>query len=232
MISYEYKNNNSSFVLLFVHGWGVDSSSLKPIVLSIKDTYSYISFDLNGFGKSPLKRPFTLDDYCIEINEVMKKHNINKVYGISHSFGGKVLLRYCELFTIERMILISPSIYKPPFSFSRFFKIYGYKLFKKMKWKLPSSLKGSRDYKNTTGYLRETFLNVCSYYFSKKRLDSIDKKIFLVGFNQDKEVNKKSLIKVKKYLKNSELYLYDGDHFGYLNKGKEIRVIISYMVNE
>lgn len=231
MINFEYKNNDTNFTLLFVHGWGVDSSYMKPLIKSIENSYSYINIDLNGFGLSPLERAFTLDDFCEEINRIITHLEIEEVYGIAHSFGGKVLLRYQEMYLLKRIILIAPSIYKPPFSLIKVIKIYGYKLFKKMRWNLPSFFKGSKDYINATGNLKETFLNVCSYYFSKKRLRRVRIKIFLIGFNKDKEVKLKSLKKAHKYLSSSELFIYDGNHFEYLNRIKEIRGIISYMID-
>ena len=147
MINYSYyKNDNSSNTLLLLHGWGVDSSYLESLKDFLLNDYSILILDLPGHGKSYLDKAYTINDYIDEIFLIVCKENITRLYGIGHSFGGKVLSYYSLKYPLLGGILISPSTIKPPFSLVKFLKIRLYKIFKFLRIPLPKFLQGSRDY--------------------------------------------------------------------------------------
>lgn len=231
MINYSYyKNDNSSNTLLLLHGWGVDSSYMESLKDFLLNDYSILILDLPGHGKSYLDKAYTINDYIDEIFMIVCKENITRLYGIGHSFGGKVLSYYSLKYPLLGGILISPSTIKPPFSLVKFLKIRLYKIFKFLRIPLPKFLQGSRDYKLTTGLKRKTFLNVSSSYLSKKELSQIRCNMLIIGFNNDLEVKIKSLKKLDKYIPNSKLFIYEGDHFSYFSYFKEIRILLNFLL--
>lgn len=225
MMYYEYYQNDANDnTVILIHGWGSFSKSLSLIKDELIDSYNVLLMDLKGFGKSKLNKVYHLDDYCFDIKNLLDKLKIENPIGIGHSFGGKVLMRYQELFPIKGLLLIAPSVIKPRFSLIKKIKILIYKLFKKIGVNISSF--GSADYRKTKGELRKTFLNVVNYYFDKKRLNNIDKLIYLVGFKEDKEVKIYQLKKAKKQLKQAKLFIFEGDHFGYFYHVKSIRLLV------
>jgi hypothetical protein len=96
--------------------------------------------------------------------------------------------------------------------------------------KIPKYLKGSRDYLNTSGLKRQTFLNVCSFYFNKKQLSKVNTDVVIIGFNEDTEVKVYQNNKLHKYLKGSKLFIYQGNHFSYFSYLKEIKILLSFLV--
>lgn len=225
-----FKNSNSSITIVLLHGWGVNSLYMESIKDLLIDDYSILLVDLPGHGKSILQEEYTLDKYVDELFYIVTKENIKNLYGIGHSFGGKVLSYYSLKYPLRGGILIAPSTYKPKFSFIKFIKIYLYKLLKKVHIKIPNFLLGSKDYKLTTGYKRKTFLNVCNFYLSKKELIKINTPYYIIGFTNDQEVKLYQLKKIAKYLRKSKLFIYNGNHFGYFEYLKEIKIFIHCLV--
>jgi len=96
-ISYTFQESEKdNFVLVFLHGWGCESSFFKSL---FSKNNSIFAFDFPGFGKSsPLKKIFSLDDYAKItaniINTIIPKGK--KIIIIGHSFGGRVLLKMLE----------------------------------------------------------------------------------------------------------------------------------------
>ena len=224
-----YKNSNVDITIILLHGWGVDSKYMESLKDLLKEDYSILLVDLPGHGKSKLNKEYTMDNYIDELFYIVTKENIKNLYGIGHSFGGKVLSYYSLKYPLSGGILIAPSTYKPQFSFVKFIKVRLYKLLKRMHFRIPKALLGSRDYQSTSGIKRKTFLNVVNFYLSKKELNRINTPFVIIGFNNDQEVKLQQLKKVNKHLLNSKLFIYSGDHFSYFSYLKEIKIFINYL---
>lgn len=227
MIHYSYfKNVNSKITILLLHGWGVTSSYMESLKDYLLKDYSVLLVDLPGHGKSILERPYTVNDYIDELFLIVNKEKIDKLYGIGHSFGGKLLSYYCLKYKIDGVIVIAPSTIKPRFSLFKFMKIRLFKIFRKLRLPMPSFLQGSRDFKKTSGIKRETFLNVCNSYLDKKELRKIKIPYLIIGFKDDKEVRLYQVEKLKKYVPGSKLFIYNGNHFSYFDYYFEIKKLI------
>ena len=229
---YYYKNEDAKKTIVLLHGWGVDSSYMNSLKDYLKKYYSILLVDLPGHGKSKLSKPYKIQDYIDELFFLITKENIKSFYGIGHSFGGKILSFYALKYKIDGGILIAPSSYKSKFSLIKFIKIRLYKVFKLLRLPLPKSLRGSRDYINAKGYKRMTFLNVYNKYLKKKELRKIKTPFVIMGFEEDAEIKKYQLKKLRKYLFNSKLYFYKGNHFSYFDYYKEIRLHLMLLERE
>ncbi|MBE6143212.1 MAG: alpha/beta hydrolase [Erysipelotrichaceae bacterium] len=225
-----YKNSNVNITIVLLHGWGVDSKYMESLKDLLIEDYSILLIDLPGHGESKLNKEYNMDNYIDELFYIVTKENIKNLYGIGHSFGGKVLSYYSLKYPLLGGILIAPSTYKPQFSLSKYIKIYLYKLLKRMHLKIPKFLLGSQDYRLTDGIKRKTFLNVVNFYLSKNELNKIITPIIIMGFKYDHAVKIKQLKKLNKYFVNSKLFIYDGDHFSYFSYLKEIKIFINYLI--
>lgn len=230
MINYSYyRNYNSSKTIVLLHGWGVNSSYMESLKDFLLEDYSILLLDLPGHGKSYLNKVYKIEDYVDELFYIVNKEKITSLYGIGHSFGGKILGMYAKKYPLEGGILIAPSLIKPRFSLSLFIKIRIYKILRKLKLKIPKCLQGSYDYRNSSGLKRETFLNVHKAYLKKKELNKIKTKFIVIGFTKDKSINVYQVRRLNKYLLNSKLFIYEGNHFGYFSYFKEIRILLTYL---
>ena len=229
MINYTYINNNFKKTILLLQGWGVDSSYMESLKDFLVDDFNVLLMDLKGFGKSKLEKVYSVSDYVEDIHEIVKKEKIEKLYIIGHSFGGKIGAFYSMKYKVEGELLISPSLVKPRFSFIKYIKVLLYKFCKKLKIKIPKFLKGSNDYLLTSGLLRLTFLNVVHTYLNKEDSNKIKIPIIIIGFKNDNEVKLYQLKKLNRWLSNSKLFIYPGNHFSYFQYFKEIRVLLNLL---
>lgn len=228
MMNYSYlENKKSDITLLLLHGWGVDSSYMDSLKEFLKDDYSILIVDLPGHGKSYLNKSYDIDEYINQIFYVVTKEKIKNLYGIGHSFGGKLLGFYSLRYPLKGGLLIAPSLIKPRFSIIKFLKVRMYKILKKMHFPIPSFLQGSYDFKKSSGLKRDTFLNVFNQYFTKQQMKKNRCKFIIMGFTDDKEVKVKRLKVLNKYLNKSQLFIYKGNHFSYFSYFKEIKILIS-----
>lgn len=166
--------------IVILHGWGASSSSFIEVkkLLEEKD-YSVFVPDLPGFGSNKnIKKDLVFEDYLEFVNlyilDLLKKNKKNKIVLIGHSFGGRIAIRFLQLYPqlVSALILTGASgiprslpsfkkrvVYKitkilrplfeiPPFSFF-------YKLFRKIVY---YSI-GEMDYYKA-GNLSNTFKNV------------------------------------------------------------------------
>lgn len=89
------EKKSESKVLVFLHGWGVDSTLWFKIAPSLlKKNYSLYFLDLPGFGMS--QTPYTdygLAEYKKIVCEFIKKLGLKNINLIGHSFGGSIAIK-------------------------------------------------------------------------------------------------------------------------------------------
>lgn len=231
MVKYEIMvNKNTDQFVVLLHGWGQNRKSMYPLGNMLNKKYNVLMIDLPGFGDSPIEYPYHIEDYISDIEEVLNTHLINPSLIIGHSFGGKVGAFY-SLKHPTPLLLLAPSIVKPKFSFTTFFKIKGYKAFKFLKKikiikRIPKKFKGSNDYQNSHGMLRLTFNNVVHCYLNKD-IRLLKKKVIVLIGEEDKIIDKYQGRKMKKYISNGRVEFINGDHFAYLINKKYISQIVT-----
>lgn len=221
MIYHSIVNNNSDCNIIFLHGWGCDSKTLEPLAKYYVTKYNVFLVDLPGFGQSKLETSYKLEDYIRDIEVFISNNELNNVVIIGHSFGGKIACFLKLKHPEYKVIALAPSIVNNRFKLSKKIKIIMFKVLKKLKLPIPKKLNGSKDYQKSSGYLRETFLNVHHAYLNMKEIMSLDETL-IFGFNNDVEVEAKTLKRKLKNNPNIHFIQCDGDHFGYLNNILEI----------
>lgn len=82
-------------VLLFLHGWGSNSTFWFRAVEQLEHAgYRLLFLDLPGFGKTQTPvTAFTLDLYMKFVDSFVQKLKIHECVLIGHSFGGKLTVR-------------------------------------------------------------------------------------------------------------------------------------------
>lgn len=99
--------NRSPVIIL--HGWGLSGKTFLPLAESLKKQgYRVYAPDLPGFGETKMPvSPLTLTDYTQFLDEYIKNNHIEHPILIGHSFGGRVSLKYNELYpkSVRALIL-------------------------------------------------------------------------------------------------------------------------------
>ena len=228
--SYYYLNNNQKDTILYLHGWGCNKQYMMPLISNVK-RWNVLVIDLPGFGTNP---PFTsyktFDDFIDIIDKFIKDNNYQITYIIGHSFGGKLAVSLTKRLNIRHLFLFAPSIFNKPRLLSYYIKVYLYKLIKRIK---PNSklLKyfGSKDYKSLNNIMKATMSNVINYDLSKL-IKEINTPTTLFFANKDKITPIYLGKKIKRKMKDCNLFVINGNHFAYLNNINYINRIIESVV--
>ena len=86
------EKKTSDKIIIFLHGWGVDSKLWFKVVPELtKKNWSMYFLDLPGFGLSQIPTTtYGIDDYMDTIYGFIKKLGLKKIVLIGHSFGGSI----------------------------------------------------------------------------------------------------------------------------------------------
>ena len=226
MITYQvYKNENNRKSLLLIHGWNTSELYMEMFIKPFKNEYNIVN--LNLFKN--IDKAYSLDDYIEEIHQIVEENLNGELFIIGHSFGGKIAYFYSQKYLVSGLVLIAPSLIKPRTNLITKFKIKLYKFFKRRNLKIPKTLLGSNDYQKAKGKMKETFLKCVNVYLTK--VDYNHPKTLVFGFNNDQQVKKYQIKRIKKYLPSSKIIFYHGDHFSYLDQIKEITLEINAYFN-
>lgn len=219
--------------LVFLHGWGLDSSCFAPYVNQLKNDYKILLVDFPPFGKS--KEPtnaWTMQDYEQTLLTVFDKNHVKNPIVIAHSFGGRVAIILAGKYNqFAKMILLSAAGLKPKFRIDVFVKRKISSFCKTLNLKSPKWIQ-SEDYQVLSPVMKKTFSNIVSTH-----LDDLAKQItcptFLIWGKKDKSTPIEMANRMHAYIKNSKLYLLnDGDHFAFATHASRIIDAIEHFCDE
>lgn len=94
--------------IVILHGWGLTGSLYKPLGdILRKHKYPVYAPDMPGFGnESAPDYAWGLTEYAQFLSHFLKKNGILKPIFIGHSFGGRVALKFQELYPGQTTALI------------------------------------------------------------------------------------------------------------------------------
>lgn len=94
--------------IVILHGWGLSGKTFAPLVEMLKKKgHRVYAPDFPGFGESKMpERPLTLTDYTHFLDAYLKKNHIDQPIFIGHSFGGRVSLKYIQLYPKRVVALV------------------------------------------------------------------------------------------------------------------------------
>lgn len=208
--------NSENPTVCFLHGWGRSSQDFYLI----SQSYDYINFDLPGFGKS--QEPETSmnpKEYAEYINQFIP-NSVETVVG--HSFGGRVAVHLSGLRNFEKLILIGVPLIKKQTSSGKLSMLNFYKSLNRFgilsndKIEKIKKKKGSYDYRNSQGIMRENLVKAVNDDLSQE-LENIKSKVHLIWGSKDKEVPIDIAKEANKKIKKSNLHILEGQGHNPLN---------------
>ena len=227
LVSYKvFKNNQSNHYILFMHGFGCDSTIWQCIQDNLTTGSNQILIDFPPFGTSGnLLCDWRLDDYTEIVENILIKENCQKVDLVCHSFGARIGIELAiKNSRINKMVFIAGAGIREE-KFKTKYKILSYKLKKglsKIKLYNKNKLKqyGSDEYMNLSPIMKKTFSNIVNNDQTKK-LKYIKNQTLLLWAEDDDTTTIKSAKKMNKLIKNSELFTFkNGGHFVFIPYAK------------
>jgi len=162
--------------IIILHGWGLSGAKFFPLAKELEQqSYQVFSPDLPGFGKAAIpSRPLRLGDYADFLQTYLEKRKLTSVVVIGHSFGGRVALKFQELYpkSVRALILSGTPGFVPVNKLKLLLAIVTAKL-GKICFNLPLlnryqekarlsfyQLVGAKDYLRAEDTMRQTFKNI------------------------------------------------------------------------
>jgi len=228
----EYTDQGAGQVILLLHGWGTDSSSLKGLADSLVGSYRVIRLDFPGFGGSPAPQAdWFVGDYAALVGEFIKKIDVAPYAIMGHSFGGRVIIKgiATHAYTAEKLVLMGSAGVKPAQSAKKqVFKAVAKvgkaatslpgmgSVRKKLRERL-YSVAGSTDYLKS-GELQKTFLNTINEDLLPL-VPSITQPTLMLWGEDDHDTPVADAQKIKAQLKNAELIVIeDAGHYVFIDQ--------------
>ena len=216
-ISYEILNPDAKVDMIILHGWGSNKNLMKKSFSPYLKGFRHIYIDLPGFGKSTCSLALTTFDVASIIELFMIHLNTSKDIIIGHSFGGKVAL------LLEPKVLVllgSAGIFVPkPLKVKA--KISLFKVAKTVGLSKFRSLFVAEDAKSLSEPMYQTFKNVINENFEQEFAMYSGKALLCWG-RDDTATPLSSGEKIDELIKDSTLKVYDGDHYFFMKKSKEV----------
>lgn len=162
--------------VVILHGWNLSGARFASLAEVLRGKgYRVFTPDLPGFGDEPIpKRPWHVVNYAEFVKHYTDKHQIRHPIFIGHSFGGRVSLKYIELYPDDVRALIlsgtpgfSPIPQKKLLLFLVVAKIGGFifslpplNLFADWARRWLYYIAGAREFLRAEGSMRETFKHI------------------------------------------------------------------------
>jgi pimeloyl-ACP methyl ester carboxylesterase len=130
-LAYTIEGEGDTIVLL--HGWGCDHTIWQPTIDMLKQHYRVIAVDFAGFGNSnEPKDVWGVEEYTRSIEALLSSLGVVRPTLCGHSFGGRVSILYASRNEVARVVLTDAAGVKPRRSLGYYYKVYSYKLLKRV----------------------------------------------------------------------------------------------------
>lgn len=226
--------------IIWLHGWGVDHSTMVPLAqLFLNQAENYL-LDLAGFGNTEKpNKPYSSIDYANDVAEFIKSLPPKKTIVVGHSNGGRVAVNMVSHYPdlVDGLVLIAGA--GLPIKRSLLFKLYTntIKKFSPIVKKIFPFLKNvslsSSDYRNTAGVMRETFVNLIAEDLTEEA-KKIKLPTLLIFSNMDREVPLYNGKKYNNLIEGSKLHILESaNHWsGLLECKKQVHYFITTFIRE
>ncbi len=214
--------------LVFLHGWGGSTASFEGVAKRLNGRYRCILFDLYGFGKTPIEREMTLDDYADGVERALSDLGVKRAIVVGHSFGGRIalLLAARKSPLVRAIVLTDAAGMRPRRSLRKAWRRCKYRWRKRLGLSLDRC--GSPDYRALDGALRRTFVNVVNRY-QDDSLSFVDVPTLIVWGKRDRDTPMYMARRLRRGIRDSGLVVLDGGHYSYLDSlGQYVAVLGSF----
>lgn len=243
--------NPDAPTVLFLHGWGCDSTSFSFIQNSVNEVATVVLLDFPGHGQSaepPM--PWGVGEYAEQVLNLLKENKISNIKIVAHSFGARVAImlaaKHPEL--IDQLVITGGAGIKKPVSEhskkrTAQFKRYNALLesvkqiapLKNLADRLQTSLRnryGSADYIKLNENMRKTFVKVISEDLFPL-LHEIKASTLLIWGSADIETPLWMGQTMEKEIPDAGLVVFEGGtHFAFLEQWQRFVLIVKQFFRE
>lgn len=231
--------------VIVMHGWGCTSATVALLADACCDASTTVyNLDLPGFGLST--EPSTVwgvGEYTTLVEKFARRLGIEQPVLVGHSFGGRLAIVYASRNDVDKMILVDAAGIKPRRSFKYYFKVYSYKLAKRMAPLLLGRERGqalidkmrgkagSSDYNNATPRMRAIMSRVVNEDLTHL-LPQIKASTLLIWGTADTATPISDAQKMERLIPDAGLVAYEGaGHYSFLERPAQTKAVIASFLN-
>ncbi|MCR4791400.1 MAG: alpha/beta hydrolase [Lachnospiraceae bacterium] len=192
-IAYKF-TGSGDVTAVILQGWGTSYPLYDVVAASLSGKFRVLQFDLPGFGASQEPpESWSVDQFTEFFIKLMQALDIKKAVLIGHSYGGRMIIKLAARddlpFEIDNIVLIDSAGVMPRRSARQNFKVFRYKILKKILnfkpvymmfselielWK---STQGSEDYRNASPVMKGCLVKAVNedltHLFEKNKYDTL-----------------------------------------------------------
>lgn len=197
-VNFSDTGDSSAVPIVLMHGWGCNHTTLQSIekIVATPNT-RVINIDFPGFGDSDEPTDvWGAYEYANLTEKLLDKLGIENPILLGHSFGGRVGIIISSRRKVRKLILTDAAGVKPRHSLKWYFKVYSYKLAKRLypiiygkkraneRIEAARAKRGSSDYNNATPRMR-AILSRCVNEDLRDRMPLIKAPTLLIWGDND-----------------------------------------------
>ncbi|MCL2847742.1 MAG: alpha/beta hydrolase [Firmicutes bacterium] len=235
-IFYNHHIGDTSETTVILHGWGANSQTMQSVFDNLKQqNKSVISLDLPFFGQSdPPPSSWKVFDYADIVEKFIIELNLQKINLLCHSFGVRVAIILAGTSSIKsrikKMIFTGGAGLKPKRSIKYYFKIYSYKIKKKLRLKNNIKKTGSTDYISLPDFMKPVFVHVVNTHLDKL-LKKIEIPTLLIWGENDTATPLYMAKKMECKIVGSALIIIENaSHYAFLDNPNQFNAIVNAFI--
>lgn len=238
-VSYREGGSGSGRPMILMHGWGCDNSALSLFERVGREARTVYNIDLPGFGASDEPpTPWGVEEYTRMLEQFVDQLGIEDPILLGHSFGGRIAILYASRNPVHKLILVDAAGVKPRRSLSYYFKIYSYKLARKLYPVLVGrkkadeiieqmrSRRGSYDYSTSSPMMRRVMVKVVNSDL-RNVMPKIQAPTLLLWGEEDTATPMRDARIMKKLIPEAGLISFPGaGHFSFLDNPYQSAAVV------
>lgn len=244
-LNFHYTVQGSGSPIVLMHGWGCNSTTLASIEKVAVENHTVYNVDFPGFGESQEPNEvWGVEKYTQLIEEFIKLENIENPILLGHSFGGRVGILYSSRNQVKKLILVDAAGVKPCRSLKYYFKVYTYKLGKRLmpliygkkgaqkRIEEMRAKRGSSDYNNASPMMRAILSKVVNEDL-KHCMPKISAPTLLIWGENDTATPLRDAKIMEKLIPDAGLVSFPGcGHYSFLDNPFQFAAVLRSFIKE
>ena len=242
-VKLHYTVEGSGKPLILMHGWGCSHQTVASIAAVAAESHTVYNVDFPGFGESPEPpEVWGVEQYTRLIEEFARRLGLERPSLAGHSFGGRVGLLFASRGDVDKLILIDAAGVKPRRSLKYYYKVYSFKLMKRLmrlifgrqgaerRIEAQRARRGSADYASSSPRMRAILSKVVNEDL-KSVMPSIKAPTLLIWGEDDTATPMRDARTMERLIPDAGLVSFPGcGHYSFLdNRGQFSAVLRSFL---
>ncbi len=243
-LNFHYTVQGEGAPIILMHGWGCNLTTLQSVEKIALENYKVYNVDFPGFGGSQEpSKVWGVEEYTRLIEQLVNAENIENPILLGHSFGGRVGILYSSRNKVNKLILVDAAGVKPRRSLKYYFKVYTYKLGKKLmpliygkdraqqRIDAMRTKRGSSDYNNASPMMRAILSKVVNEDL-KDKMPLIKAPTLLIWGENDTATPLRDAKTMERLIPNAGLVSFPGcGHYSFLDNPFQFAAVLRSFLN-